>query len=462
MEPLDSGLVYASDEMTIRSPRVATAWAALLLGAVALLGAAPEPSTGTAAPERAVESPPPVLQVRIDSIIHPVAKQLLIEALDEAARIGSPLVVVELDTPGGILSTTREMFTAMLGAPCPVAVLVAPAGAQAASAGFFLLMAADFAAMAPGTNTGAAHPVGGAGETIEGVMGEKVEQDAAATIRSLAARRGRDVALAEEAVVKSRSFTADEAFEKGLIDALAPDVPRLLTALDGRSWEKPGAGKGVLAVKDAPVRRIEMSAFQRLLSALAHPNIAYLLMSLGFLGLYFELAHPGVVLPGVIGGICLLLGLFALSVLPVSYAGVGLLLLAVVFFVAEIKVTSYGLLTVGGIISLVLGSLLLFRSPDPAMRLSRSLIFAVAVVAAAIALLLALLVARSQRAPVRTGKESLLGARAVARTRLAPAGKVFLQGEWWNAVADGDVPAGAEVEVIAVDEMTLKVRPTKN
>jgi len=435
--------------------------AVLALGCFAATAPAGEVPARAETPAPGETAAPAVIHVRIASIIHPIARQVLLQALAEAERSAAPLVVVELDTPGGLLASTREMFTAMLGAPCPVAVFVAPSGAQAASAGFFLLMAADFAAMAPGTNTGAAHPVGGAGETIDGVMGQKVEQDAAATIRSLATRRGRNVALAEEAVVKSRSFTADEALQQGLIDAIAPDVPRLLLALEGRSWEKPG-GSGLLAVKDLPVREVEVSALQRLLSALAHPNIAYLLMTLGFLGLYFELAHPGVVLPGVIGAICLLLGLFALSVLPVSYAGVGLLLLAIIFFVAEIKVTSYGLLTVGGIISLVLGSLLLFRSPDPALRLSRSLIFAVAVVAAALAMLLAWLVARAQRTPVRTGSEALVGARAVVRTALTPAGKVFVQGEWWNAVADGEVPAGAEVEIVTVEEgMLLKVRRTE-
>jgi membrane-bound serine protease (ClpP class) len=350
------------------------------------------------------------------------------------------------------------MTEAMLAASTPVIVWVAPEGAQAASAGFFLLMAADFAAMSPSTNTGAAHPVGGAGENIEGVMGEKVEHDAAATIRALAARRGRDVAKAEAAVRESHSFTATEARDARLIDVVAADLPALIAALDGRELEKPEGARRTLKLAGATLERQEMSGFRRLLSALIHPNIAYLLMSIGFLGLYFEFSHPGAIFPGVAGGICLLLGLYALSILPVSYAGIGLILLAVVLFIAEIKVTSYGLLTVGGTVALILGSLMLFKSADPALRVSLSLILPVALACGGIAGFLATVALRAQRRRPTTGREGLIGARATARTALVPTGKVFLQGEWWNAVAEGSVPAGAEVEVLAVDGMTLRVR----
>jgi len=401
---------------------------------------------------------PGVVHVHLRSILHPVAKQFLVDALAEADRAGAALVVVELDTPGGLLSSTREISTAMLGAATPVAVYVAPSGAQAASAGFFLLMAADFAAMAPGTSTGAAHPVGGQGETIAGVMGEKVEQDAAATIRALAGRRGRNIALAEEAVVKSRSFTDQEALANGLADVVAPDLAQLLVALEGRAWEKAGR-KGGLALGAARIRDVEMSRFQRLLAALVHPNIAYLLMTIGFLGIYFELAHPGAVLPGVVGGIALVLGLYALSVLPVNYAGVGLILLALVFFVAEIKVTSYGLLAVGGIIALVLGSLLLFRDLDPALRLSRGLVAATAIVAALVVGFLAVLAARAQRAPVLTGKSGLIGELGRAIEDLDLSGKVFVHGEIWNADADVPVRSDQSVRVVGVDGLRLKVRP---
>ena len=429
----------------------------LLLAAVVLLGSASLGGSGAAVGE-GEPAPPLVVQVRLQSILHPVAKQFLSEALADADRAGAALMVVELDTPGGLLSSTREISTAMLGAATPVAVYVAPSGAQAASAGFFLLMAADFAAMAPGTNTGAAHPVGGQGETIEGVMGEKVEQDAAATIRALAGRHGRNVALAEEAVVKSRSFTDQEALALGLADVVAPDLAQLLVALDGRAWEK-GGRKGTLALGGARISEVRMARFQRLLAALVHPNIAYLLMSIGFLGIYFELAHPGAVLPGVVGAIALVLGLYALSVLPVNLAGVGLILLALVFFIAEIKVTSYGLLAVGGIIALVLGSLLLFRDLDPALRLSRGLIGATAVMAALVVGFLAVLAARAQRSPVAAGNAGLVGELGRAIGDLDPTGRVFVHGEIWNADAEAPVRADQSVRVVGVEGLRLRVRP---
>jgi membrane-bound serine protease (ClpP class) len=337
-------------------------------------------------------------------------------------------------------------------------VYVAPSGAQAASAGFFILMAADVAAMAPGTNTGAAHPVGGQGEDIEGTMGEKVEQDAAATIRSLADRHGRDAELAEAAVVESRSFTAEEARDAGLVEVVAPSLQSLLVALDGREIEK-GGRTLTLATRDAPVREVEQSPFRRVLSALAHPNIAYVLLSLGFLGLYFELMNPGAILPGVVGAICLILAFFSLSVLPVNYAGVALILLAIILFIAEVKVTSFGLLTVGGVISLVLGGLMLFKSPLPALRVSVELIAAVAVFALVVVGALLSLVVRTHRSQVTTGREGLVGEVGRVVEALAPRGKVFVHGEYWYARADGPVAAGTEVEVVAVDGMHLAVRP---
>ena len=399
-----------------------------------------------------------VLRLRISSIIHPVAADFLVETLARADREGAAALIVELDTPGGLMTSMREMTTAMLGARTPVVVWVAPDGAQAASAGFFLLQAADFAAMAPATNTGAAHPVGGAGETIEGVMGDKVEQDAAATIRGLAARRGRNVELAEAAVVESRSFTAGEALEADLIDVVAGTLPALLRELEGREFEKPQGETRTLELSGRLVRDVEMPALKRFLSRIAHPNLAGILLTIGMLGIYFELSNPGSVLPGVVGGICLLLAFFALSVLPTSYVGVALVGLAVILFVAEIKITSYGMLAVGGIISLVLGLAMLFRTPEPALRVSRSLIATLAVIAALVVAGAVLLVSRTYRTPVRTGAEGLVGARVLARTALAPAGKVFVEGEWWNAVADGDVAAGEPVEILSVDGMTLHVR----
>jgi membrane-bound serine protease (ClpP class) len=409
----------------------------------------------------AVEEPerPVVFHAQVRSIIQPVVAEFLKDGLVEADAAGATAFVVELDTPGGLLTSTREISTAMLGATTPVVVYVAPSGAQAASAGFFLLMAADVAGMAPGTNTGAAHPVAGEGKDIEGHLGEKAEQDAAATIRSLAERNGRDAKLAEAAVIESRSFTEREALEAGLVDFVAEDLTALLEELDGR--EVPGL-KGetrVVHTTDAEVRRLEMTIFQRLLSAIAHPNIAYILLTLGGLGLYFELSTPGAVLPGVLGAICLLLAFFALSVLPVNAAGIALLILAALLFIAEIKVTSYGLLTIGGIIALVLGSSMLFDSPDPAIRVSVSVIASVAVFTALLVGVLLTLVVRTHRTQVATGAEGMIAKQAVARTELAPRGKVFVHGELWDAVSEVPASAGQRVEVVAVEGMTLRVRP---
>lgn len=421
--------------------------------------AAPAPAdadTPDAAPAPAASGE--VLRVRVDSIIHPVIAEFLRDAVGEADAEGAAALVVELSTPGGLMTSTRDILTALAGAATPVVVYVAPSGAQAASAGFFILMAADVAAMAPGTNTGAAHPVGGGGEDIEGTMGEKVEQDAAATIRSLAERHGRDAALAEAAVVESRSFSADEALAGGLVDVVAASLPALLTEIDGRTVEKGGKTR-TLATASAPVRDLEMPVLKRILSALAHPNIAYMLLSLGGLGLLLELYNPGAILPGVLGAIFLIMAFFGLSVLPVSYAGVALILLAIVLFIAEIKVTSFGLLTVGGVVSLVLGSIMLIDSPEPAMRVSYEVVGGVCVFALIMVGLLTTLVVRAHRALVRTGADGLLQRTGRAYTDLTPRGKVFIQGEIWDAVSERPVARDATVQVTAVEGLLLRVRP---
>ena len=399
-----------------------------------------------------------VIHLRLDSIIHPVAAEFIADGVEEADRVGAAALVVELSSPGGLMTSTREISTAILGAATPVVVYVSPAGAHAASAGFFILLSADVAAMAPGTNTGAAHPVGGQGEEIDGTMGDKVEQDAAANVRSLAARHGRNAELAEEAVVESRSFTAEEALEGRLIDLVAPSLPALLAEIDGREVEKLGVTI-TLATAEAPLRRFEMSPWRRLLSTLAHPNIAYILLGFASLGIYFELMNPGSILPGVVGAICLILALFSLSVLPFSYAGVALVLLAFLLFIAEIKVVSYGLLTVGGIVSLALGGLLLFKSPVPALRVSLSAIATVSLLAAAVMAAVMVLVVRVHRTKVRSGREGLVGERGRAAAEIAPRGKVFVHGEYWHATSPEPIAAGSDVEVTAVDGMLLHVRP---
>ena len=403
----------------------------------------------------------PIVHVRVDSIIHPVSSEFIRESLEAAEDRDASLFLVELSTPGGLLDSTNEITQAILNSDVPVAVWVGPSGAKAASAGFFILMSGDLAVMAPGTNTGAAHPVGGQGEDIEGDLGEKVEQDSAANIRSLASRNGRNVEAAEAAVLESRSYTADEALEAGLIDFIAADLDELVEKAEGFELAEDGEPEP-LRVAGAAVDELQMSPVQRFLATIAHPNIAYILMTLGGLGLYFELSNPGAILPGVIGGICLILAFFALSVLPVRSAGIALILLAMIFFIAEVKVTSYGLLTVAGLVSLVLGSLMLFRSGDPAVRVGLDVIGAVVLFTVVVVGFLSTMAIRAHRSQVTTGREGLIHERGVARETLAPRGRVFVHGEIWNArtaSADVAIEAGTEVEVVAVDGMDLTVRP---
>jgi membrane-bound serine protease (ClpP class) len=417
-----------------------------LLGLLApLVAAAPAPAAGE------------VLLVKVKSPIHPVSAELIADAIQEADRRNAAAVVVELDTAGGLMSSTRDITTAILGARTPVVVYVAPSGAQAASAGFFILMSADVAAMAPGTNAGAAHPVDGQGEDIKGVMGRKVEADAAANVRSLAVRNGRNVQLAEEAVLQSRSYTAGEALQDKLVEIVAPDVPALVRALDGRVVHR-GATLVTLHTAKAAVRPFAVSPLRELLGVLADPNITYLLLGLGSLGLLFELMHPGAVLPGVVGAICVILAFYGLSVLPVNYAGVALILLAAVFFILEIKLPSYGMLTVAGVLCLVLGSLMLFKTPEPALRVSVELIAMVAAFSLLVAGFLAFMALRARRLPVATGVEGMIHEIGTARSPLNPRGKVFVHGEIWDAIADEPVAQGEPVEVVAVRNLTLAVR----
>lgn len=399
-----------------------------------------------------------VMRARVKAAIHPVSAELIVDAIREADAARAAALVIELDTPGGLMTSTREISSAILGAQTPVVVYVSPAGAQAASAGFFILMSADVAAMAPGTNTGAAHPVGAGGEDIGGTMAKKVEEDSAANIRALARRNGRNVELAQAAVIDSRSYTAEEALEGKLIDLIAPGFDKLLVALEGRTVKR-GEDLVTLHTRGAQVQEVEMSVLRRALSVIADPNIAMILLTLGGLGLYFELMNPGAILPGVVGGICLILAFFALSVLPVSYAGLALLLLALLLFIAEIKIVSHGVLAIGGTVSLILGALMLFKTPEPAMRVSIQVIASLALFSLATVGFLMYMALRARQLPVRTGMEGLVHEIGTARSPIAPRGKVFVHGEIWDAVSDEPVPAGEPVEVVAVRNLTLAVRP---
>ncbi|HYN22387.1 MAG TPA: nodulation protein NfeD, partial [Thermoanaerobaculia bacterium] len=428
------------------------------IGSLLLLGFLLLPLAGSAQPPKPREGGGLVMRARVKATIHPISAELIQDAVLEADAAGAAALVIELDTPGGLGTSTRDITTAILGARTPVVVYVSPSGAQAASAGFFILMAADIAAMAPGTNTGSAHPVSLEGEDFGETMKKKVEEDSAANIRSLARRNGRNVELAQSAVIESRSFTADEALEGKLIDLIAPSFGKLLEAIEGRTVKR-GEETVVLRTRGAVVEEVEMSSLRRFLSVLADPNIAMMLLTLGGLGLYFELMNPGAILPGVVGGICLILAFFALSVLPVNYAGLALLFLALLLFIAEIKVVSHGVLAIGGTISLVLGALMLFKTAEPALRVSLEVIVSLALFSLAVVGFLTFMVMRARNAPVRTGIEGLIHEIGTARSPLAPRGKVFVHGEIWDAVSEEAVAAGEPVEVVAARNFTLAVRP---
>jgi len=397
----------------------------------------------------------------VDGIIHPVAADYVRQVLEKADAADAALVVITLRTPGGLVDATRDINTAIINAKTPVAVFVGPAGNRAASAGFLITMAADVAAMAPGTHIGAAHPVAGNGEKVDDTMAKKMASDVAAYARTLATQRKRNVGLVEQAVIESRSFTEQEAISAAppLIDLIATDVPDLVRKLDGRTIRRFDGRTQVLHTSGAATTSVSMSWQQRVLSAIAHPQIAYLLLTLGTLGLTIELWSPGAILPGIAGGICLLLAFFAFQVLPVSYAGVMLILFGLALLVLEVKVTSYGLLGFGGVLSLFLGSLMLIDSPLPEMQIGLRLIIPVTVGIAGILLFLVTLAVNAQRTPAVTGASGMVDEIGTAITAIETGGigRVRVHGEIWNATADGPVAAGAAVRITAVDGLRLRV-----
>ena len=405
---------------------------------------------------------PVVYVAEVDSVIHPVSAEYMIETLAEADRTHATLVVFTLRTPGGLVDSTRDIISRMIAATTPVAMFVAPSGSRAASAGFLLTIAADIAAMAPGTHIGAAHPVAGAGEQMTETMAKKAEEDVAAYARTLAAGRRRNVELAMEAVRNSRAFTEAEAANASppLIDVIASDVPDLLRKLDGREIRRFDGRAVVLRTAGVRIVPISMSLRQRVLSTIAHPNIAYLLLSLGMLGLTIELWNPGAILPGVVGGVSLLLAFFALQLLPVNFAGLLLILLGLLLFALEIKVTSYGLLTVGGLVSLVFGSLMLMDPRASELQVSLRVVLPVVLGFGTIGILLTRLGLASQRRAAVTGIGGLVGQTAQALTAITPGltGRVSIHGENWRAVAAEAIPPGSRVHVTSVEGLTLVVR----
>jgi len=415
--------------------------------------AAQEPARGAA---------PLIYTATLDGIIHPVSAEFVIQTMDRADHDRAALVVFTLRTPGGLVDSTRDIITHMLAAKTPVAIFVGPPGARAASAGFILTIAADVAAMAPGTHIGAAHPVAAGGEPMSETVAKKATEDVAAYVRTLANGRRRNVQLAEQAVNESRAFTEQEALGASppLVDVLASDVPELVRKLDGRLIRRFDGSEVTLHTADASTINVEMSQRQRVLSAIAHPNVAFALLSLGVLGLTIELWTPGAVLPGVAGGISLLLAAFALQLLPVNYAGLLLIGLGLLLFALELKVPSYGLLTAGGLVSLMFGAMILIDAPEPELRLSLGVVVPVVLGFAAVAIFLTRLGIASQRAQPVTGQNRIVGADGIAlgMIQAGGVGQVRVQGEIWRATASEAVADGARVYVTDVKGLTLHVR----
>jgi len=399
----------------------------------------------------------PVAMIDLDGAITPVTARLLTAAIERAQAERAQALIVQLNTPGGLERSMRSMTQAILNAKIPVIVYVAPTGARAASAGVFITMAAHVAAMAPATNIGAAHPVTIGGGDTGKEMGKKIENDAAAFARSLAAERGRNVEWAEKAVRASVSVTEREAVKLKVVDLIADSVPDLLAKVDGRTV-KTARGPVTLATRDAAVKLIEVRFRDRFLALITDPNIAYILMMIGMLGIFFELQNPGVVLPGVIGGISLILAFFAFQSLPINWAGVLLILFGVALLIAEIKIVSHGVLTAGGVVAMVLGSFMLYDAPEVGFRVSWTVILPTV---GATAGLVVWAVSAGMRAMMKspvTGAAGMIGRVVVARSALGPEGQVQVDGEIWRAVSEGGaIPAGEKVRVMAVDGLTLKV-----
>jgi len=403
-----------------------------------------------------------VVRIKVDAPIHPVTSEYVVRSLDRADREGADLVILTLDTPGGLDTSMRQIIEKIVNAKTPVAAFVGPAGSRAASAGLYIAMACDIFAMAPGTSTGSAHPVSISltGQGMDKTMEDKVTHDAAAYMRSLTEKRGRNVKMAEDAVRQSLSYTEKEALAGGLIDLVAASEEEIVARLDGRTIKRFDGSPRLLALAGQPVLDWPMTARQRFLLTIANPNLAFILLMIGLLGLYFEFSHPGAILPGVLGGISLLLAAFAFQILPINYVGLGLIILAVILFILEIKVQSFGMLAVGGIAAMIIGSLMLVKSPIAELRPSLVFVLPVVLALSLIVLFLLTLVFRAHRRRPTTGREGMIGEAGKARTDLSPAGKVFVHGELWEAESDSPIRAGEKVQVVAVLD-GLKIRVTK-
>ena len=400
-----------------------------------------------------------VIAVSVDKVIEPVTVEMLTHAIDQARRERGDLLLIRLNTPGGLLEATRQAIQKTVASPVPVVTFVTPSGGRAASAGFFLLESGDIAAMADGTNAGAASAVLLGGQQMDPMLRKKVDSDSAALLRGLVSTHGRNADLAEKAVFETKSFSDREALENKLIDVVASDEQHLLAQLDGRAIVRVDGHREILRLSRPRVVDYQATIRERILASISDPNIAFVLLILGALGMYMEYLSPGLIFPGVAGGILLLLGLSALSVLPINWTGAALLLLSFAFFVLEIKFTLHGILGIGGAVAMILGSLLLVKGP-PEMRIRLSTSLAVSLPFAAITLFLVLLVVRVRAQEVMTGMTAMQNTVGVTLTALSPAGQVLVRGEYWNAVSATPVASGVSVRVIGVEGLTLKVEPT--
>ena len=401
----------------------------------------------------------PVVVATYEGVINPVAAEYLHDALASAEANHAQAVILRLDTPGGLDTSMRLMIKDMTGSTVPIVVYVAPSGGRAASAGVFLTLSAHVAAMAPGTNIGAAHPVAMGGGEMDKTMKEKVENDSVAYIKTIAEQRGRNANWAEDAVRKSVSVTEKEALHLKIIDLIAEDLPALLKKLDGRKVPM-GRASVVLQTKDAEMLDLPIGWRLELLKALSDPNIAYLLMTLGTIGLLAELYNPGAILPGIVGAISLILGFYSLQSLPINYAGVLLLLLGVVLFVLEATVTSYGLLAIGGVISMLLGSLMLIKTDAPFLQISWAVMIPVIGLTALLSFAMVGMGVRALRRRPLTGSEGMVGLVGIAKTALSPRGQIAIRGELWEAMSEEPVEAGRMVEVTAIEGLRLRVKST--
>lgn len=405
---------------------------------------------------RAAADAPVVLVLPMHATIQPISAQYLRRGLDHAAQIHAAAVVVELETPGGLLTSTRDMVTAIEQSPVPVIVYVAPSGSRAASAGFFILESADVAAMAPGTNTGASHPIL-EGKKMGPILKQKIENDAAAFLRSYVSRRGRNVKAAEDAVRNSKSYTDEEALQLHLVDVIAPNTPALLNQLDGTTITRFSGAKEVLHTRGARLETMPQSTRERILGALTNPDLAVIMLILGGLLVYLEFNAPGTIVPGALGTLLVVLSLFALNLLPLEYTAVGFLIAAAVLFVLDVKFVTHGILGLAGIACLVFGLLTLVNGPIPEMRVHLGTAMGAGIGFGLITIFLSTIAVRAHRNKVQTGGEALLGTTAVAQTALNPNGHVLVRGELWQAHAVSPVAAGETVRILARNGLHLEV-----